>query len=339
MINRSNYEQFFLDFYDGTLNAAQKKELFAFLDANADLKAEFENFEKISVEPAGKVYFDKERLKKNTVTIYNYKTYFTAWLEKDLNDEEVAELNVFLEKNPGLKQELEIVKQTKLFPDYSIKFENKGALKKGGKVIALNPWVYRTAAIAASLALIFVFTYVINKKGTNTEVAVTKNEKTEQTTPAVKQLADVKEEKTSVEVKEKKNVVTPLKRIVTPEVKNVLADKSSNEKEAMPVTDERAKENMLPVKVVISKEDEVASINVDSLKKNYQVFTDEELAELGMAETPVKEQSALNKAAGSLGKKLFGESVKIENRKNEKDSTQTFALALGQFEFSRTTSR
>ena len=131
MINRNNYEEYFLDFHEGRLSEEVKKKLMAFLEVNPDLKAEFERFERISISHPDRVFFDKDRLKKNTITLYNYKNWFIALLENDLSEEEKVDVEKFLASNPGFKKELEIIKQTKVLPDYSVQFENKSGIKKG----------------------------------------------------------------------------------------------------------------------------------------------------------------------------------------------------------------
>ena len=48
MINRTNYEIYFIDYFDGRLDEKSQKELFAFLKANADLKDEFDRFVRLA---------------------------------------------------------------------------------------------------------------------------------------------------------------------------------------------------------------------------------------------------------------------------------------------------
>ena len=72
-------------FAHGNLGEVLKKELFIFLEANPDLKEEFENFEMIFVPAPAKIFPDKDRLKKNTISRYNYKTWFVGYLEDDLD--------------------------------------------------------------------------------------------------------------------------------------------------------------------------------------------------------------------------------------------------------------
>lgn len=60
----------------------------------------------------------------------NYEAFFLDYWEKNLSTEQVAELLVFLEENPDLKEAFEIFENIDLKPDKSIKFEQKNNLKK-----------------------------------------------------------------------------------------------------------------------------------------------------------------------------------------------------------------
>ena len=75
MISRSNYEIVFIDYFDGKLDKIQQEELFVFLRMNADLQDEFNHYSGIHAEPDLNLGFDgKDRLKKDIITIFNYKT-------------------------------------------------------------------------------------------------------------------------------------------------------------------------------------------------------------------------------------------------------------------------
>ena len=63
-INRNNYEIFFIDFYDNKLTPAQKLEVELFLESNPDLKAEFEEFENVTIIETAAKYEPKLDLKK-----------------------------------------------------------------------------------------------------------------------------------------------------------------------------------------------------------------------------------------------------------------------------------
>src|SRR5437764_5793 len=81
----------------------QKAELFIFLDNNPDLRQEFNLFSNIPAKPDFNVGFiSKDRLKKNTITFFNYKTWFTGYHENDLSAEQKKEVEFFINKNQSL---------------------------------------------------------------------------------------------------------------------------------------------------------------------------------------------------------------------------------------------
>ena len=136
-INKKNYEEWFLDYFEERLTPEQVEELMAFLELNDDLKEEFESFENITLPPAKPVIFDaKEKLKKigiisvGDINEKNCEAFLVAEVEGDLSSEQSDNLFEFLEKNPTLKKELELLKKSKLTPDNNIVFDNKEYLKK-----------------------------------------------------------------------------------------------------------------------------------------------------------------------------------------------------------------
>jgi len=60
----------------------------------------------------------------------NYEAYFLDYWENNLAPDQVTELFVFLEQNPGLKEEFESFENISMLPDKKIRFEPKEALKK-----------------------------------------------------------------------------------------------------------------------------------------------------------------------------------------------------------------
>jgi len=68
----------------------------------------------------------------------NYEAYFLDYQEGNLNTEQVAELMVFLEVYPDLKDELETFELMKVIPDNDIRIENKNFLKKKSYIPTQN---------------------------------------------------------------------------------------------------------------------------------------------------------------------------------------------------------
>ncbi|OIP02378.1 MAG: hypothetical protein AUJ97_05970 [Bacteroidetes bacterium CG2_30_32_10] len=143
-INRNNYEEFFLDYFDGNLNSPQVSELFVFINKNPDIKEEFDSFENISLVVDDEIVFeDKESLKKKDIISFgsidssNYEMFFVAEVENDLSEKESKEVHFFIQKNPHLAETYHLLKLSKLKPDTSIIFENKDNLKKN-EIVAVG---------------------------------------------------------------------------------------------------------------------------------------------------------------------------------------------------------
>jgi len=70
-----------------------------------------------------------------TIDRHNYEEYFILYMDNELGSDERRMVDAFIEKNPDLKEELEILIQYKMVPDDSIVFEGKEELIKiGGDV-------------------------------------------------------------------------------------------------------------------------------------------------------------------------------------------------------------
>lgn len=73
----------------------------------------------------------------NLITKNNYEAYLLDYVEKNLSPELIAELMLFLENNPDLKEELENYEKMELVAPI-IQLENKSKLKKEENLINLN---------------------------------------------------------------------------------------------------------------------------------------------------------------------------------------------------------
>lgn len=158
-IDRNNYEQYFIDHFDGRLDASLLKELKEFLLKNPDLNEEFESFEMININVGDQFnYADKASLKKpiihstNQINSDNYDDYFIAKIEGDLTSDEIAEVASFINLNPSLETEFKLYRNAHVSPDQSIVFANKSGLKKY-PFFSIRTW-YKPIGIAASIVLL-----------------------------------------------------------------------------------------------------------------------------------------------------------------------------------------
>ena len=163
-ISRSNYEEFFIDYIDGRLPKSQLAAFNAFLLANPDLAEELEGFSSMALPHEELSLGDKSFLKK-TPSPFEQKDFFEesciAFLEGDLDQDQVLLLNAFLDEHPKQKHEFELFQKTRLHADPSVVFLGKDRLRKTAlsvvsrkRIIAYSVSV---GTIAASFLLFFYF--------------------------------------------------------------------------------------------------------------------------------------------------------------------------------------
>jgi hypothetical protein len=178
-INRNNYEEYFLDYWEKRLDKNSTELLMSFLESNHDLKEEFWSFENIMLTPDENVnYISKSSFKKPEISEYkninesNYQHYFVSLVEKDLAGQETADIDDFLSLNPLLHKELDLFKKSVVFPDMTVVFPQKESLKKKEIIkIDFRKAFYWSVSAAASVAVIII-AYMIFTTGANEKYEV-----------------------------------------------------------------------------------------------------------------------------------------------------------------------
>lgn len=171
-IDRTNYEIFFLDYFEGSLAAAQVEELLAFLEAEPDLKAEFDAFEMVSLPGMEEVTFEgKASLKRGEVTPDNYEWYFAAYAEGDLSAGDRRAVEGFAASSPQMQREFDLMQKVRLQPDQAIVFPGKEGLKHR-KVIPLYSQMMRYAAVAAVLLFMATLFFIQGPQLRDPQLAV-----------------------------------------------------------------------------------------------------------------------------------------------------------------------
>ncbi len=202
MINRNNYEEFFLMYVDGELSAAQKETVEAFVKQNPDLKEELNMLRQAVLLPEEDIFFDKTSLFKHTgneITTTNCEEKFLLYVDDELDAKDKAAVETFVLQHPQLQEDFTLLKQTKL-PAETIEFANKEVLyrkeEKERRVVYMR-W-YRMAAAAVIIGLGVVLYTVIPSSNTNADGLASN---TTTTIPAVKPAKEKNDEqpiKTSI---------------------------------------------------------------------------------------------------------------------------------------------
>ena len=175
MINRNNYEAWFLDFAEGNLSEEKIHSLNAFLRKNLDLQEEFDEFNVILLDSDGLVFDNKESLKK-TINLdrieglNDFEILAINNLEGNITKEEEKELYSMIHFSDELRFEADIFQKTKLKADTSIVYQDKEDLKRKN-IIPL--WIKYASSIAA-IGLLLFFVTKIMKSDTDTGNAIAK---------------------------------------------------------------------------------------------------------------------------------------------------------------------
>jgi len=254
-INRNNYEAYFIDYLEGTLDVRLVDSFLEFIKLNPDLKEELALFESVAVVPEDVSFTKKETLYKekfDSEKEFNHAAI--ANLEGDLLENDKFEFDTYLAKHPEKKKEAATFAHTKLIADETIVFAKKNKLyrKPLGKTILL--WSSRVAAI---LVLAFVVFSLITKNTTQVipENQLAKAEKVKE----IKKETPVQEvKKTPVEEKKK---VNPKKLLVTPkqELKKSEPEKKPH-KSIRETTKGRLEEDVAEIRVPIEVPSELKGI-------------------------------------------------------------------------------
>ena len=166
-ISKHNYEAYFLDFWENSLDVSEREALSRFLEENPGLQDEFLDFRdalKMHLLPDEDMKFSgKANLKKPAIMASamihagNYEDFIIAELEGDLTGDELRELEEFKMKNPQLMPEFRLYGQTILRSGHDITFAGKARLKKH----VIPKRIIKFAVYASVAAAILLFALII----------------------------------------------------------------------------------------------------------------------------------------------------------------------------------
>lgn len=166
MINRNNYEEFFLLYVDNELSAEQRQQVEAFVQEYPDLAAELELLQQTVISIDDEITFDKDLLYKNgnALNAENLEHLLVLYTDDELSNEEKRGVEIFAASNPAAQKELNLFAKTKL-PAEKIIYPYKDELYKKEEstpVIAIRWWKIAVAAILILGAGFGIFS-IVNK--------------------------------------------------------------------------------------------------------------------------------------------------------------------------------
>jgi len=176
MIDRNNYEAWFLDFAEGNLSEEKIVSLNEFLKKNPDLQAEFDELGVVFLDQDKFVFENKSSLKQKINVekiegLNDFEILAIKKLEGEITKDEEKELKSLIYFSGDLRKESEIFERTKLKPDKAITYRDKDKLKQKN-LIPL--WVKYVSSIAA-IGLLILFVSKIADKDFDNSVEIVKN--------------------------------------------------------------------------------------------------------------------------------------------------------------------
>ena len=123
LINRKNYEDFFLLYADGELCINEKKEVEEFIEANPDLKPEFDMLLATILPKEAFVFSQKSSLYKKEIPDISMQEKLLLFIDGELPEKKTADLEILMQRDEAVHEEYTLLLQTKLafektvFPD------------------------------------------------------------------------------------------------------------------------------------------------------------------------------------------------------------------------------
>jgi hypothetical protein len=178
LINRNNYENFFLLYADNELSAHERIAVENFIAQNPDLIDELEILEATKLTPDEITLTDKSFLYKEIVFDENLQHKLLLKLDNELPLNQSNEIDALLKTDAKAKAEFDLLAKAKLDASDKIIFEQKHLLYKKEKdnVVVFFRWA--AAAVVIGLALFISVNYLKSKNDLPTnETVSTKNNK------------------------------------------------------------------------------------------------------------------------------------------------------------------
>ncbi len=336
IINRHNYEEFFLLYIDNELDGAQQTAVEKFVGQNPDLGKELEML-KQSILTNDNVRFDANEFlykKEAGISLANYEEYFLLSVDNELSREQIAEVGKFILKHPQLQHEFTLLKQTILKAE-PIGFPKKQALCRTEKKRRVIPFslmkISIAAAIAGLVAALWIFTENNNGPGNKNNLATNKEQVKNYTTPlkvtqSPKASTDQPVAQTNQRVRNKK-ISNQAKKSTSfkPEAKNsiALANTTTTLKQN---SNGALSENKLAAVQTQNQPEEKLPATVTETRKNLNSNSSSKLVSENAAKATFASNE--NAAAGHLSAK---QAVYIEINNDDEDRS----LYIGATEFNK----
>jgi hypothetical protein len=291
IINRHNYEECFILYWDDELTASQKQAVENFVKENADLQEEFKLLSETRFTPDNNIQLEKKEflLNNSFINITNYEEQLLNYIDDEVTGDQRKEIESFTEQYSVVKQELALLQKTKLQPEAEVIFPDKSILYRREEKVRVISMRWFRVAVAAAIILIagFATFRLVNtgKAGNTSEVVSNDNSKDQlpvkKTDESVSNpdeqifkdakidLANTDKKSTKEQPTDKKNVKRTIDETVVP--KNTIAkrENKNNLPEERKATNQTTDPNVIADEVIVfSKNNGKAEISGSDKKPN-----------------------------------------------------------------------
>ena len=185
-INRHNYEEYFILYWDNELTSSQKVAVENFVKENQDLEEEFKILGQTRFVPDDNIQLqEKEFLINNSlINITNYEEQLLNYIDDEVNADQRKEVERFAGQYSAIKQELALLQKTKLQPEAQVVFPDKSILYRREEKVRVISMTWFRIAVAAAIILIagFATFRLINNNHGIDKTEVVKSEPQKQST-------------------------------------------------------------------------------------------------------------------------------------------------------------
>ena len=349
-IDRHNYEEFFILYWDGELTASKKQAVENFVNENPDLQEEFRLLGETRFVPDKNVQFEEKEflLNSSLINITNYEEQLLNYIDDELDNNERKEVEKLAAKLPVIQKELLLLQKTKLQPDTEVIFPDKSILYRREERVRVISMAWFRVAVAAAIILIAGFAtlrlIITDNGGDKTEVVQNgdpknqpSNQKTDQ--PLIQpgnQEQKVQKESLATTEKKSSSEQTPEKNRKKPAIENkvpapLIASKAENKNNLPGKQQETGKNNETLIAAV-----EIPKDNNKAAQKSESEVIGDPLGNSSVTKssTPtfaIMDDDDFGKEKGGLKEFLRKTTRVFERRTKIQTTTEDNKLLLGAF--------
>lgn len=174
--DRYNYEIWLIDLIDGALDKTETDKILKFLEENPDIKEEAESLMFSRLSPYQYPMPDKHEMKRslNDLTPSQFEFLSVAYLENDLNPDQIEEIKQYLTEKPDDRIIFETLQKIKLVPP-ELNYINKNRLKRrtlGDRISSIS---LAALSAAAAIAILVISILAISDNVKEQQVIIAEN--------------------------------------------------------------------------------------------------------------------------------------------------------------------